>query len=131
MLHKLQVFIYKHIEPIQKDYYTHRDKVQQWSGSWLKQKTKKIIDSELAFEKFFLVAYFVLCTFSSKLNLPDEALSSLRLISIVLVTKVAASIISYCIKSYKETKAEKENEKNAETSDDEITDENDEGEEDS
>ena len=131
MLHKLQVFIYKHTEPIQKDYYTHRDKVQQWSGSWLKQKTKKIIDSELAFEKLFLIAYFVLCTFSSKLNLPDEALSSLRLISIALVTKVAASIISYCIKSYKETKAEKENEKNAETSDDEITDENDEGEEDS
>ena len=55
----------------------------------------------------------------------------MRLISIALVTKVAASIISYCIKSYKETKAEKENEKNAETSDDEITDENDEGEEDS
>ena len=123
MLHKLQVFIYKHIEPIQKDYYHHRDKVQQWSGSWLKQKTKKIIDSELLFEKLFLIAYFVLCTFSSKLNLPDEALSSLRLIAIALVTKVAASIISYCIKSYKETKAEKENNDNIKPSDEVIEDE--------
>ena len=123
MLHKLQVFIYKHIEPIQKDYFHHRDKVQQWSGSWLKQKTKKIIDSELLFEKLFLIAYFVLCTFSSKLNLPDEALSSLRLIAIALVTKVAASIISYCIKSYKETKAEKENNDNIKPSDEVIEDE--------
>jgi hypothetical protein len=117
MLHKLQVLIYKRIEPIQRDYYIHRDKVQQWSGSWLKQKTKKIIDNELAFEKFFLVAYFVLCVFSSKLEIPDEALSSLRLIAIALVTKVAASIISYCIKSYKETKAEKSNGCNKVTND--------------
>lgn len=123
MFHKLQVFIYRHIEPIQKDYYNHRDKVQQWSGSWLKQKTKKIIDGELAFEKLFLIAYFILCTFSSKLNLPDEALSSLRLIAIALVTKVAASIISYCIKSYKETKAEKDNTDTKEVSDEEVVDE--------
>ena len=123
MFHKLQVFIYRYIEPIQKDYYNHRDKVQQWSGSWLKQKTKKIIDGELAFEKLFLIAYFILCTFSSKLNLPDEALSSLRLIAIALVTKVAASIISYCIKSYKETKAEKDNTDTKEVSDEEVVDE--------
>lgn len=123
MFHKLQVFIYRHIEPIQKDYYNHRDKVQQWSGSWLKQKTKKIIDGELTFEKLFLIAYFILCIFSSKLNVPDEALSSLRLIAIALVTKVAASIISYCIKSYKETKAEKDNTDTKEVSDEEVIDE--------
>lgn len=123
MFHKLQVFIYRHIEPIQKDYYNHRDKVQQWSGSWLKQKTKKIIDGELTFEKLFLIGYFILCIFSGKLNVPDEALSSLRLIAIALVTKVAASIISYCIKSYKETKAEKDNTDTKEVSDEEAIDE--------